>query len=98
MAVVVEVDEDVSAIGLPFADPVRPPAKVLIRVGPGIEVVVVRPVQAQVDEGCGGFQNARQVRAAHDAVRGTVVGQQGIHVRVVPARVPEFDGYPDPSR
>ena len=37
-AVVVEIHEDVFAGRLPFADPVRPPAQVVVGVGPAVQV------------------------------------------------------------
>ena len=50
VAVVVEVRVDLAAAVVPLPDPVGPPGQVLVRVGAGVEVVVVGAVEADVDE------------------------------------------------
>ena len=72
----------------PLADPVRPPAQVVVRVGAAVQVVVVRAVQPDVDERGGGAQDAGQTGAAHHAVRRAVPFQQGVDV----VRRPSSDG------
>ncbi|MNI76098.1 hypothetical protein D3C73_1323030 [compost metagenome] len=61
-------------------------------------MLVVRAVQANVHERCGGPEDARQVGATHNAVGGSVAFKQGIDVRVVPTVMPKLDGYADPLR
>src|SRR5262245_42666919 len=48
-AVVVEVGVDVAPLGRPLPHPLGPPAQVVVRVAAGVEVAVVRAVQADVD-------------------------------------------------
>ena len=50
VAVVVEVGVDLSSSGLPLPDPVGPPVQVAVRVGPAVQRIGVRSVEAYVDE------------------------------------------------
>ena len=97
-AVVVEIHKDVLSGRLPFPDPVRPPPQVVVRIRTAVEVLVVRSVQPDVNERCRGAEDAGEPGAAHDAIRGPVAFQQGIHLGVVPAGVAELDADPDPVR
>jgi uncharacterized protein YndB with AHSA1/START domain len=98
VTVVVEVGEHVVSGRAPFPYPVRPPHQVGVLVGARVEVIMIRAVQPEVDEVGGGPQDARQVRAAHNAVGGAVRGEQREDVLAVPAGVPEFHRDPDPGR
>ena len=58
-AVVVEIREDFPSGAAPLPDPVRPPAQFLVRVGTAVQVLVVGPVQPDVDERCGRLRGCR---------------------------------------
>jgi hypothetical protein len=92
MTVVVEVQEDVTTQDLPFAHAVRPPAEIGVRVGARIQPFTVRSVQTYVHEVSRRSEDARQVRAAHDAIRGSMFLQHREHGFVMPAHVPELKG------
>ena len=66
--VVVEVAVHPVPGALPLAQPVGPPAQVVVGVGAGVQVLAARPVPAHVDQVARGPQDARQVRAAHHDV------------------------------
>ena len=70
--VVVEVSKDVAAHAVELADALRPPVEVGVGVGAGVKAVVVGAVQADVGKGRGEAEDAREARAAHDAVGGAV--------------------------
>ena len=91
-AVVVEVGEDVLAHPLPFPDAVRPPAQVVVGVGAAVEIFGVRPMQAHIDERGRRPQDARQICAAHHAVAGAVLFQQGEDFFPVPGRMAQLHG------
>ena len=61
-----------------------------------MQVIMVRAVHPHVDEICSSAQHARQVRAAHHAIRGLVVCQQRESLLAVPAVMPELDRHPNP--
>ncbi len=59
---------------------------------------MVRAVQSNVHEWCGGPEDARQMGATHDAVGSSSAFQQGVDVRVVPAVMAKLDGDANPLR
>ncbi len=59
---------------------------------------MVRAVQSNVHEWCGGPEDARQMGATHDAVRCAAALQQGVNIRVVPTVMAELDGDANPLR
>ena len=67
-------------------------------VGTRVQVVLIGAVQPHVGKVCGGAQQARQVRAAHHAIRSSVVLQQREDLLARPAVMPEFHRDPDPPR
>jgi hypothetical protein len=76
VTVVVEVDEHIVTGQVPFPDPVSPPPQVGVRVGTGVQMVMIRAVHPQVDKISGDAQRVRQARPAHHAIRGPVLLQQ----------------------
>jgi hypothetical protein len=59
--------------------------------------MMVRAVHPHVAEIRGDAQDARQVRAAHHAIRGPVCLEQREDLLVMPARVAELHRDPDPA-
>ena len=96
--VVVEVAVHPVPGALPLAQPVGPPAQVVVAVGAGVEVLVVRPVPAHVDQVARRPQHAGQLGAAHDDVGRPVTLEDGEHPLVEPRRVPELDRRADRRR
>ena len=90
-AVVIEIHEHVAPLAFPLADAIGPPGEVGIRIRAAVEMLGVRPVQPQVDEGRRRPEDARQVRPAHHAVGGAVPFEQRVDRVVVPAGVAELD-------
>src|SRR4051794_34843671 len=78
-AVIVKVHEHVPANALPLPDAVRPPAQIVIAVRARVEMMVVRPVKPDVDEGPCCPQNATEASAAHHAVRRAMLLEQREH-------------------
>src|SRR5690606_14328207 len=89
--IVVEVGEDVQPLALPLAQPVGPPAQIVVGVRAGVEVLAIGPVQANVDERGRRPEDAGQIGAAHHAVSHTALGEKVKDVVAVPALVPELD-------
>src|ERR1700744_1917029 len=67
VTVIIEIDENVAAALAPLTAAVGPPAQVGIAVRAGVEMLVVRAVQASVGEAGRDPEQAGQVRAAHHA-------------------------------
>src|SRR4051812_45296287 len=89
-AVVVEVGEDLTTLRPPLADPVGPPAQVIVGIGPGVEVVRIGAVKTDVDDAGGRAQEARQLRAAGDTVRRPVASEDREGFLPGPARMAEL--------
>jgi hypothetical protein len=51
MTVVVEVDERLAPLRRPLSDPLGPPPQIVVGVGPGVEVMLIRAVGPHVPGG-----------------------------------------------
>jgi hypothetical protein len=85
-------------LSVPLANAVCPPAQIGFTVRAGVEVIMVRAVEPQIDRWRGGSQDTGQAGATHHHV-GRVVAAQQVEDRIdYPAVVPQLDSETHPFR
>ena len=97
-AIIIKIDKDVASLPIPFKDPLRPPTQIVIGIRAAVKVLLVRAMQARIDEICCCPQQTRKMCPAHDAICGSMLLQEIEHRILVPRRVTKLETYPQPGR